>query len=69
MGHVILTLRPFRDGLSSMGLDLLVNKFEVFVSIRFENMKRDAKCRNRVGLGYVGVTEGHWKYEHSIERI
>jgi len=69
MGHVILTLRPFRDGLSSMGLDRLLNKFEVSVSIRYEDMKRDAKCRNRVGLGYLGVTQGHLKYEHSIERI
>ena len=63
MGHVTLTTYLSRM-LCYPRLRLLVminlpTKF--VVSTRYEDMKGNAKCRNRSGLGYLWVTQCHWK--------
>jgi len=35
----------------------------------YEDMKGDEKCKNLGGLGGLGVTQGHRKHHHLIERI
>jgi len=50
--------RPFKVWFVTRELELttinLCTKFEVFVSIRYEDMKGDAKCRIWGGLGSYG---------------
>jgi len=60
--HQNVTLpRPFRDGLPSVGLHLLLStKFEVTISTHYEDMKGDTKCRN-------GVIWGSWGHSRSLE--
>jgi len=51
----------------------LHTKFEVSMFIHYEDMKGNAKSRNRGGLGGLerglGVTQRHRQYPHSVERI
>jgi len=47
----------------------LHTKFEVSVYICYEDMKGGAKCRKWSGLGRLGVTQGHRRCHHSVERI
>jgi len=47
----------------------LSTKFEVSAFTHYEDMKGNTKCRNGVGFGRLGVTQGHWKLNHSIEYI
>ena len=37
--------------------------------IHYKDMKGNAKCKNWGGFGMLGVIQGHWQYNHSIERI
>jgi len=39
----------------------LPTKFGVSISIHYEDMKGDTKCRKPCDLGLLGVTQGHWK--------
>ena len=47
----------------------LPTKFEVLNFTCYGNMKGSAKCWKLGGLGWLGVTQGHWKYLHLIERV
>jgi len=42
-------------------MDNLSITFEVSIFARYKDMKGDAKCRNKGGLGYLWVSQGHWK--------
>jgi len=44
-------------------------KFEVSNFIHYEDMNDDAKYRKLVGLGWLGVTQGHRQCRHTIEHI
>jgi len=47
----------------------LYTKYEVSMLTHYKDMKGDEKCKNWGGLGGLGVTQGHQKHSHSIERI
>ena len=44
-------------------------KFHVSNFTRYGNIKDVAKCRKWGGLGWLGITQGHWQWHHSTERI
>jgi len=46
---------------ASMATINLPTKFEVSISIHYEDMKGDTECRKWGGLWLLGVTQGHWK--------
>ena len=54
-----------RLGLATINL---YTKYEVSMFTHYEDMKSDEKCKNWGVLG-LGVTQGHRKHSHSIERI
>ena len=57
--------RPFqgRFVISRLGHDMinLPTKLELPIFTRYGNMKGAAKCWKWGGLGWLGVTQGHWK--------
>jgi len=55
-----------RLGLATVNLR---TKFEVSNYTLYEDMRSGAKCTNWRSLGHLGVTQGHRKCHHSIERI
>ena len=60
--RVLYYSRPFRDGFSSTGWDMLYydelpTKFEVPNLTRYGNMKRVAKCRKCGGFELLEVTQ------------
>ena len=44
-------------------------QFELSISTDYRDMKGETKCRNWGRFGVVRVTQGHWKWRHSIERM
>jgi len=65
MDHVTMIMHlsrmvchPFRLGLAMISVS---TKFEVSISIRYEDMSGHAKCRNlgSFGLSYLWVSQGH----------
>jgi len=47
----------------------LPTKFKLSTSAHYKGMERNTKYRKWSGLMSLGVTQGHWKQCHSIERI
>jgi len=64
---------PFREYffICRVGLAMAsqCTKFEVSRFTRYEAMNGGAKCRKWGGLGHLGVTQGHHRCRHSIERV
>ena len=54
-----------RLGLATVNL---YTKYEVSMFTHYEDMKGDEKCKIGVFWG-LGVTQGHQKHRHLIERI
>ena len=74
MGCKILKLVSFqgRFFIGSVGLAMCQSqctKFEVSRFIRYEAINGSAKCRKWDSLGHLGVTQGHRRCHHTIERI
>jgi len=44
----------------------LLTKFEFSSFTHYKDMKGNTKCRNWGGFGWLGVTQGHWQYNHLI---
>jgi len=47
----------------------LRTKFEISTLTHYKDIKGDEKCKNWGSLGMLGVTQGHQKHRHLIERI
>jgi len=66
MGHVSKTTHIIRRlGLATISM---YTKYEVFLFTHYKDVKGDEKCKNWSGWG-LGVTHGHRKHRHWIERI
>jgi len=68
VGHVTWspTLGKGCRSLAGLTIIYMFTKFEVSM-FALQGYKGNAKCRNLVDLGTVGITEGHWQHNHSID--
>ena len=55
-----------RLGLAAINL---YTKYEVSMLAHYEDMKGDEKWKKLVCFGGLGVTQGHRKHRHLIERV